>query len=80
MKSETTLSDLRTQVETLETDGQQPDRVFLRHVKVIPEVSTYTHPSRLTAGIWEKTALDLETTRRGPSEGPSQVPPAALDT
>lgn len=42
LKSETPLSDLRTQVEVLETDGQQTDRVFLRHVKVISEVSTYT--------------------------------------
>ena len=50
LKSETTLSDPRTQVEALETDGQQPDRVFLRHVKVIPEVSTYTS-RRLAAGI-----------------------------
>jgi len=66
LKSEMTSSDLRTQVEALGTDGQLPDRVFLRHLKVIPEVSIYTScpPGRWDLG---KPALDLETTRQGPS-------------
>lgn len=66
LKSETTLSDLRTQVEAPETDGQQPDGVFLRHVKVTLKVSTYT--SR-TLGSWDlgTTSSGVGNTGRGPS-------------